>query len=154
MGKFSDSDDDVVIVAAYRTALTKARRGGFKNTSADELLAPVLKAVLERTGVNPAEVGDIVVGTVLAPGAYRAMECRMGSFYAGIPESVPIRTVNRQCSSGLQAIADVYSAIKAGLYEIGIGAGVETMSNTPMNPDDDGKRLPLFHSCFLPRTME
>lgn len=99
--------------------------------------------------MNPAEVGDIVVGTVLAPGSLRATECRMASFYAGFPgmllclvlfvgsfslsvsvflmqmstllvaETVPVRTVNRQCSSGLQAVADVAAAIKAGFYDIG-----------------------------------
>jgi len=83
---------------------------------------------VERTGIRPDEVGDIVVGTVLAPGSRRAMECRMAAFYAGFPESVPIRTVNRQCSSGLQAVADVASAIKCGYYDIGIGAGLEFMS--------------------------
>ncbi|KAL0006191.1 hypothetical protein SO802_013752 [Lithocarpus litseifolius] len=77
--------DDVVIVAAYRTPICKAKRGGFKDTYADDLLAPVLKAVIEKTNVNPSEVGDIVVGTVLAPGSQRATECRMAAFYAGFP---------------------------------------------------------------------
>ncbi|XP_027363552.1 3-ketoacyl-CoA thiolase 2, peroxisomal isoform X3 [Abrus precatorius] len=77
--------DDVVIVAAYRTPLCKSKRGGFKDTLADDLLAPVLKAVLEKTSLNPGEVGDIVVGTVLAPGSQRASECRMAAFYAGFP---------------------------------------------------------------------
>ncbi|XP_059296963.1 3-ketoacyl CoA thiolase 1, peroxisomal [Lycium ferocissimum] len=120
--------DDVVIVAAYRTAICKAKRGGFKDTLADDLLAPVLKAVIEKTNLNPKEVGDIVVGTVLAPGSIRAMECRMAAFYAGFPDTVPIRTVNRQCSSGLQAVADVAASIKAGFYDIGIGAGLELMT--------------------------
>ncbi|KAK4765855.1 hypothetical protein SAY87_007497 [Trapa incisa] len=120
--------DDVVIVAAYRTAICKAKRGGYKDTHADDLLAPVLKAVLEKTNLDPAEVGDIIVGTVLAPGSVRAIECRMAAFYAGIPDTVPIRTVNRQCSSGLQAVADVAASIKAGFYEIGIGAGLESMT--------------------------
>ncbi|KDO43599.1 hypothetical protein CISIN_1g012506mg [Citrus sinensis] len=111
--------DDVVIVAAYRTALCKSKRGGFKDTYPDDLLAPVLKAVIEKTNVDPSEVGDIVVGTVLAPGSQRASECRMAAFYAGFPETVPVRTVNRQCSSGLQAVADVAAAIKAGFYDIG-----------------------------------
>ncbi|RWR89013.1 3-ketoacyl-CoA thiolase 2, peroxisomal [Cinnamomum micranthum f. kanehirae] len=124
--------DDVVIVAAYRTALCKAKRGGFKDTHADDLLAPVLKAVLEKTNLNPNEVGDIVVGTVLAPGSQRASECRMAAFYAGFPETVPVRTVNRQCSSGLQAVADVAASIKAGFYDIGIGAGLESMTANPM----------------------
>ncbi|KAH7836374.1 hypothetical protein Vadar_000504 [Vaccinium darrowii] len=120
--------DDIVIVAAYRTAICKSKRGGFKDTLPDDLLAPVLKAVIEKTNLNPNEVGDIVVGTVLAPGSERAIECRMAAFYAGFPETVPIRTVNRQCSSGLQAVADVAAFIKAGYYDIGIGAGVESMT--------------------------
>ncbi|KAK6937665.1 Thiolase, N-terminal, partial [Dillenia turbinata] len=149
--------DDVVIVAAYRTAICKANRGGFKDTYADDLLATVLKALLEKTNLNPSEVGDIVVGTVLAPGSIRAMECRMAAFYAGFPETVPIRTVNRQCSSGLQAVADVAAAIKAGFYDIGIGAGLESMTvdhmgkatrQTIVNP-----KVELFsqaRDCLLP----
>jgi acetyl-CoA acyltransferase 1 len=69
-----------------------------------------------------------VVGTVLGPGSQRAIECRTASLLAGVPETVPVRTVNRQCSSGLQAVADVAAAIKAGFYDIGIGAGLESMS--------------------------
>ncbi|XP_051129380.1 3-ketoacyl-CoA thiolase 2, peroxisomal [Andrographis paniculata] len=124
--------DDVVIVAAHRSALCKSKRGGFKDTYPDDLLAPVLRALIEKTNVNPSEVGDIVVGTVLAPGSQRASECRMAAFYAGFPETVPVRTVNRQCSSGLQAVADVAAAIKAGFYDIGIGAGLESMTINPM----------------------
>ncbi|KAM0949564.1 putative acetyl-CoA C-acyltransferase [Dioscorea sansibarensis] len=132
--------DDVVIVAAYRTAICKAKRGGFKDTHPEDLLAPVLKAVIDKTKLNPNEVGDIVVGTVLAPGSQRAIECRMAAFYAGFPDTVPLRTVNRQCSSGLQAVADVAASIKAGFYDIGIGAGLESMSTNsvgwegPVNP--------------------
>ncbi|RZC03464.1 3-ketoacyl-CoA thiolase 2, peroxisomal isoform D [Glycine soja] len=127
-GQTGGSDDDVVIVAAYRTAICKAKRGGFKDTLPDDLLATVLKAVIEKTNVDPAEVGDIVVGTVLAPGSDRGIECRMAAFYAGFPETVPLRTVNRQCSSGLQAVSDVAAYIKAGFYDIGIGAGLESMT--------------------------
>ncbi|CAL9747761.1 unnamed protein product [Musa acuminata subsp. burmannicoides] len=136
--------DDVVVVAAYRTAICKSKRGGFKDTYPEELLTAVLKALLDKTSLNPNEVGDIVVGTVLAPGSQRATEFRMAAFYAGFPETVPVRTVNRQCSSGLQAVADVAAAIKAGFYDIGknilvyhfyaciivpgIGAGLESMT--------------------------
>ncbi|KAG0603952.1 hypothetical protein M758_10G133200, partial [Ceratodon purpureus] len=112
----SDFLDDVVVVAAYRTEICRAKRGGFKDTYPHDLLAPVLRAVVEKTGVNAAEVGDIVI--VLAPGAQRADECRMAAFFAWFPETVPVRTVNRQCSSGLLAIADVVAAIKAGFYDI------------------------------------
>ncbi|CAH2044703.1 unnamed protein product [Thlaspi arvense] len=77
--------DDIVIVAAYRTAICKAKRGGFKDTRPDDLLASVLKAVVERTSLDPSEVGDIVVGTVIAPGSQRAMECRVAAYFAGFP---------------------------------------------------------------------
>uniref|UniRef100_A0A0E0K6W8 acetyl-CoA C-acyltransferase n=1 Tax=Oryza punctata TaxID=4537 RepID=A0A0E0K6W8_ORYPU len=124
--------DDVVVVAAYRTPICKAKRGGFKDTYPEDLLTVVLKAVLDNTKINPGEIGDIVVGTVLGPGSQRAIECRAAAFYAGVPETVPVRTVNRQCSSGLQAVADVAAAIKAGFYDIGIGAGLESMSVNAM----------------------
>ncbi|XP_057741239.1 3-ketoacyl CoA thiolase 1, peroxisomal-like isoform X1 [Arachis stenosperma] len=123
-----NDDNDVVIIAAYRTAICKAKRGGFKDTPPDDLLASVLKAVIEKTNVKASEVGDIVVGTVLAPGADKLVECRLAAFYAGFPETVPVRTVNRICSSGLQAVADVAAYIKAGFYDIGIGAGLEYMT--------------------------
>lgn len=146
--------DDVVIVAAYRTPLCKSKRGSFKDTYPDDLLAPVLKAVVEKTNINPSEVGDIVVGTVLAPGSQRASECRMAAFYAGFPETVPIRTVNRQCSSGLQAVADVAAAIKAGFYDIGIGAGLESMSANPMafegSVNPKVKSFAQAQDCLLP----
>ncbi|XP_058724341.1 3-ketoacyl-CoA thiolase 2, peroxisomal-like [Vicia villosa] len=146
--------DDVVIVAAYRTALCKAKRGGFKDTHPDDLLAPVLKAVVEKTNLNPSEVGDIVVGSVLGPGSQRASECRMAAFYAGFPETVPVRTVNRQCSSGLQAVADVAAAIRAGFYDIGIGAGLESMTTNPMAWDGSvNPKVEMFEkaqNCLLP----
>ncbi|KAL6503549.1 3-ketoacyl-CoA thiolase 2, peroxisomal [Orobanche gracilis] len=147
-------DDDVVIIAAYRTAQCKSKRGGFKDTYPDDLLAPVLRALLEKTSVNPSEVGDIVVGTVLAPGSQRASECRMAAFYAGFPETVPVRTVNRQCSSGLQAVADVAAAIKAGFYDIGIGAGLESMTVNPMawegSVNPRVKTMAQAQDCLLP----
>ncbi|XP_068668462.1 3-ketoacyl-CoA thiolase 1, peroxisomal-like isoform X2 [Aristolochia californica] len=127
-GSPASRNDDVVVVAACRTPICKAKRGSFKDTPAEDLLEHVLKAVLEKTGVHPHEVGDIVIGNVIAPGFSRAAECRLAAFFGGFPETVPIKTVNRKCASGLQAVADVAAAIKSSLYEIGIGAGVESMS--------------------------
>jgi len=126
------ADDDVVVVAALRTPLTKARRGGLRDTDAVDLLAAVFKAALSGTGVEPACLGDVVVGSVLGPSSQRANEARIACFFAGIPETVPCRTVNRQCSSGLQAVADVAAAIRAGFYTVGLAAGVETMTAHPM----------------------
>ncbi|GMY06125.1 3-ketoacyl-CoA thiolase 2, peroxisomal [Fagus crenata] len=149
--------DDVVIVAAYRTPLCKSKRGGFKDTLPDDLLAPVLKALIEKTNLDPSEVGDIIVGTVLAPGSLRAIECRMAALYAGIPDTVPIRTVNRQCSSGLQAVADVAAYIKAGFYDIGIGAGLESMTVDPMDSIRKiNPKVDIFaqaKDCLLPMGM-
>ncbi|GJN20778.1 hypothetical protein PR202_gb08196 [Eleusine coracana subsp. coracana] len=143
--------DDVVIVA---TAICKAKRGGFKDTFAEDLLVPVFKALVDKTKLNPNEVGDIVVGTVLAPGSQRAIECRMAALYAGFPDTVPLKTVNRQCSSGLQAVADVATAIKAGLYDIGIAAGLESMTvNKVALEGQVNPKVELFsqaRDCLLP----
>ena len=124
--------DDVVIVSACRTPLCKAKRGGFKDTPADDLVAAVLKETIARSGVEPEAVGDVVMGSVMGPSSQRANECRIAMFLAGFPASVPVMTVNRQCSSGLQAIANVAAAIRAGVYTIGIAGGVESMTSNPM----------------------
>ncbi|KAI7840879.1 hypothetical protein COHA_005409 [Chlorella ohadii] len=126
------SCDDVVIVSACRTALCKAKRGGFKDTPVDDLIAAVLKDTIRRTGVEPEAVGDVCFGSVMGPSSQRANECRIAMFLAGFPNSVPVHTVNRQCSSGLQAIAEVAASIRAGYYTIGIAGGVESMTTNPM----------------------
>lgn len=150
----SRSPDDVVIVWSKRTAITKARKGGFKDSGAVEMLTPVLKALMDETKIDPKHVGDIVMGTVLPYGAVRATEVRMAGIMAGIPTTVPVRTVNRQCSSGLQAIADVAAAIKAGMYDCGIAGGVESMSRDPFGwsgaISEEIKRNPEAKDCLLP----
>lgn len=90
-------------------------------------MAGVFKAVLDRSKINSALIEDICVGTVLAPGG-GATEMRGASLVAGIPETAAVRTLNRQCSSGLQACVDVANQIKTGMIDVGIGAGVESMS--------------------------
>ncbi|KAK0617322.1 3-ketoacyl-CoA thiolase, partial [Immersiella caudata] len=90
-------------------------------------MAGAFKGLIERSGINPALVEDICVGTVLAPGG-GATEMRAAALVAGFPDTAAVRTLNRQCSSGLQACVDVANQIRAGMIEIGIGAGVESMS--------------------------
>lgn len=90
-------------------------------------MAGILSAIIDRSKINPALVEDIAVGTVLAPGG-GATEMRAAALLAGFPESTAVRTLNRQCSSGLQACIDVANQIKAGMIDVGIGAGVESMS--------------------------
>lgn len=110
----------IYLFSALRTPVTRARRGGLKDVHAEMMLATVLKGVLEKTGIDPKLIEDVVIGNVLPPGGGATL-ARMASLYAGIPESSSVMTVNRQCSSGLQAVAQVASAIKSGYIEIGIG---------------------------------
>jgi acetyl-CoA acyltransferase 1 len=121
------SADDIVIVSAVRTPLIRARRGAFKDTLPEELLAAVLKGLLDRTKINPALVDDIQVGNVLPAGG-GATVARMGALAAGFPVTTSISTVNRQCSSGLQAVHYIAASIENGTIDIGIGAGVESMT--------------------------
>lgn len=126
------SASDVVIVSALRTAVGRAGRGGFKDTVADEMLRPVLEETLRRTAIDPAEVDDVVIGTVLARGDTGLVQTRVASILSGMPVTVPVKTVNRLCSSGLQAIADAAAAIQAGHYKVAIAGGAESMSSAPM----------------------
>ncbi|KAI9451756.1 thiolase [Lactarius psammicola] len=121
------SDNDVVIVAAVRTAMTKGKRGGFKDTRPEELLSGILRAVYTKVKLDPALIEDINVGNVLPPGG-GASGARMAALHAGIPISTPIATVNRQCSSGLTAVNQIAAQIVSGQIDIGIGAGVESMT--------------------------
>lgn len=91
------------------------------------MLAAVLIAIKDRTKIDPSIVNDICVGNVLQP-AGGATVSRMAGLYAGYPESTSIYTTNRQCSSGLQAVVNIATQIQTGLIDIGIGAGVESMT--------------------------
>lgn len=121
------NDNDVVIVAAVRTAMTKGKRGGFKDTRPEELLSGILRAVYTKVNLDPTLIEDINVGNVLPPSG-GASGARMAALHAGIPVSTPIATVNRQCSSGLTAVNQIAALIASGQIDIGIGAGVESMT--------------------------
>jgi acetyl-CoA acyltransferase 1 len=121
------SADDVVIVSALRTALCKGFKGKFAQTQPEWLLSAVLKGLLAQTKLDPSLVGDIQVGNVLMPGC-GVTTARMAALHAGFPETVPVCAVNRQCSSALATCGNIAAAIKAGYIDIGIGAGVESMS--------------------------
>ncbi|KAI6044368.1 acetyl-CoA acetyl transferase [Pisolithus marmoratus] len=121
-------DNDVVIVAAVRSALTKVesyighygRKGGFKDTRPEEILSGVLRAAYTRAGLDPALIEEVAVGNVLPPGG-GATAARMAALHSGIPHTTPLNTVNRQCSSGLAAVNQVANQIIAGQISIGIG---------------------------------
>ncbi|XP_047387602.1 3-ketoacyl-CoA thiolase B, peroxisomal-like isoform X1 [Sciurus carolinensis] len=144
---------DVVVVHGRRTAICKAGRGGFKDTTPDELLSAVLTAVLQDVKLRPEQLGDISVGNVLQPGAGAVM-ARIAQFLSGIPETVPLSTVNRQCSSGLQAVANIAGGIRNGSYDIGMACGVESMSLANRgNPGNITSRLlenEKARDCLIP----
>jgi len=121
-------EDDVVIVAANRSPIGRARKGSFKDLTPDDLLTQVIAGTVKAAGIDGKILGDIVVGNVQTEGAY-AGPARMAQFRAGLPYEVPLVTINRQCSSGLQAVANVAANIKAGVIDSGIGAGVESMTH-------------------------
>jgi len=122
------SPDDIVVTACLRTAITKGGKGGFKDTAAADLLVGAFKSLIERSKIDPALVEDIAVGSVLPPGG-GATEFRAAALAAGFPVTAAVKALNRQCSSGLQACVDIANAIKTGMIEVGIGAGVESMSS-------------------------
>ncbi len=123
---------DAVIVAANRTAVGKALRGSLVNVRPDTLAGVALKDVVERAGVAPEIVEDIQIGCAF-PEAEQGMNVgRLAAFIAGFPSSVPACTVNRFCSSGLQAVAIIANRIQVGEIECGIGGGTESMSMVPM----------------------
>ncbi|MFT7519642.1 MAG: acetyl-CoA acyltransferase [Kiritimatiellia bacterium] len=133
---------EVVIVSAVRSPIGKGGRGSLKDTRPDDLLGQVLKAAVERSGVNPNDIDDVIIGTAM-PEAEQGMNIgRTASFIAGLPDQVPGMTINRFCSSGLQSLAQGASAIIAGWQDVVLSGGVESMSVVAMggqkpspNPD-------------------
>jgi acetyl-CoA acyltransferase 1 len=121
------NDNDVVIVAAVRSAMTKGKKGGFKDTRPEEILSAVLRGVYTKAKVDPKLIEDIAVGNVLPP-AGGASAARMACLHAGIPNTTSVNTLNRQCSSGLSAVNQIANEIIAGQIDIGVGAGVESMT--------------------------
>lgn len=125
---FQKSPDDVVVTCALRTPFTRGGKGLFKDTPGADLLAGTLKNLISRSKIDPDLVEDIAVGNVLAPGG-GATEFRAAAIVAGFPDSTAVKSLNRQCSSGLQACVDIANQIRTGMINIGVGAGVESMSS-------------------------
>jgi acetyl-CoA acyltransferase len=124
---------EAYIIAATRTPVGKAPRGMFRNTRPDDLLAHVLKSVMGQCpSLDPVAVGDVIAGCAM-PEAEQGMNvARIALLLAGLPNSVPGLTVNRFCSSGLQAVALAADRIRLGEADVMIAAGTESMSMVPM----------------------
>eukprot|EP00425_Heterocapsa_triquetra_P001328 CAMPEP_0195058078 /NCGR_PEP_ID=MMETSP0448-20130528/6070_1 /TAXON_ID=66468 /ORGANISM="Heterocapsa triquestra, Strain CCMP 448" /LENGTH=426 /DNA_ID=CAMNT_0040088197 /DNA_START=97 /DNA_END=1377 /DNA_ORIENTATION=+ len=156
MSGAAKADDDVVICCAVRTAVAKAKRGNFKDTPCEDLLAPLFKEVVARTKVDPKKVGDVQIGNVLQPGA-GAVTSRMAQMMGDWGYEAPLSSVNRQCSSGLQAVANIAASIKAGIIDVGLGGGVESMSMYSMGAGMDMKKMSpeignneMAAACLIP----
>lgn len=124
---------DAYIVAVKRTPVGKAPRGVFRNTRPDDLLAFALRETLEQcAGIDPARITDVVIGCAM-PEAEQGMNvARIGALLAGLPDSVPGMTINRFCSSGVQAVATAADRIRLGDADLILAGGTESMSMVPM----------------------
>ncbi|MFN8484376.1 MAG: thiolase family protein [Anaerolineae bacterium] len=124
---------DAVIVSAARTAIGKAPRGALRNTRPDDTGAAVIREAVRRAeGLDPAMIDDVILGCAMPEGASGMNMARIAVLRAGLPDSVPAQTVNRFCSSGVQTIALAAANIQAGIYDVVVAGGAESMSMVPM----------------------
>ncbi|MFI1171442.1 thiolase family protein [Streptomyces melanogenes] len=124
---------DAVIVEAVRTPIGKGKPGGaLSQTHPVELLAHTLRALVERSGVDPALVDDVIGGTVDQVGEQAMNTTRYAWLSAGFPDTVPATTVDRQCGSSQQAVHFAAQGVISGAYDLVVACGVESMSRVPM----------------------
>ncbi|WP_454191474.1 acetyl-CoA C-acyltransferase [Paenibacillus sp. Marseille-Q7038] len=124
---------EAVIVSLARTAIGKAKKGSLAQTRVEDLGKAVLEAVIDRApGLQKEDVDDIILGCAMPEGEQGLNVARIISLYAGYPVTVPALTVNRFCSSGLQAISFAAERIMLGHADVIIAGGVESMSHVPM----------------------
>ena len=124
------TDRDALIIDAVRTPV--GRYGGvLKDVRPDDLAAHVIRALIERTGVDPRRIEDVILGCANQAGEDNRNVARMAALLAGLPVEVAGATVNRLCGSGLQAVNDAARAVKAGEGDVFIAGGVESMTRAP-----------------------
>ena len=121
---------EAFICAALRTPVGK-HGGSLASVRADDLAAIPIKAVVERSGIDPSSIDDVILGCTNQAGEDNRNVARMALLLAGLPVDVPGQTVNRLCGSGLQAAASAAQAIKAGEGEVFVAGGVENMTRAP-----------------------
>ncbi|MFD4294637.1 thiolase family protein [Rhodococcus sp. NPDC058505] len=131
---------NAVIVDAVRLASGKGKTGGaLSGTHPVELLAHVLRAIVDRNGIDPAQVDDVIGGCVQQVGEQALNISRTALLSAGFPDSVPATTIDRQCGSSQQAAHFAAQGVIAGAYDIAIACGVESMSRIPMGTSPIGQ---------------
>jgi acetyl-CoA acetyltransferase len=120
---------EAVVVDSKRTALAKSHRGSFNRTRPDDLAAHAIREVLKSApGLDPAELGDVVLGCAQPHGPQGSNVARVSAMLAGLPVKVPGTTINRFCSSGLNAVAVAAHEIISEGVDAAIGGGVESIS--------------------------
>lgn len=136
---------DAYIVAATRTPVGKAPRGIFRNTRPDDLLAHVLKSVVAQApGIDLSQIDDAIIGCAMPEGEQGMNVARIGVLLAGLPNTVAAQTINRFCSSGLQAVALAADQIRLGNADLMLAGGTESMSMVPMM----GHKVAMAPSVF------
>ncbi len=120
------------ILAAYRTPGCKAKKGKLRDVRPDDLAAAAIRGLLEKTGIDPLSVDDVVIGCAFPEGEQGMNMARVAAMKAGLPFQVPGQTVNRYCSSGLQTISMAAERIMVGFADCIIAGGAESMSLVPM----------------------
>ena len=119
---------EAVIVSTARTPIGKAYRGAFNNTQAQTLAGHAIKAAVERAGVDPGEIEDLVMGCAMQQGSTGTNTARQSLLRAGLPTKVAGQTIDRQCASGLMAVSIAAKQIIVDQMDVTIGAGVESIS--------------------------
>ncbi|HET7639162.1 MAG TPA: beta-ketoacyl synthase N-terminal-like domain-containing protein, partial [Ktedonobacteraceae bacterium] len=133
---------EAVIVEAVRTAVGR-RNGRLKDWHPVDLMAQVLSALVQRTGLEPGLVEDVIVGCVSQVGEQSLNVGRNAALAAGFPETVPGTTVDRQCGSSQQAIHFAAQGVLSGAYDVVIAGGVESMTRVPMGSSSQGPGRPF-----------
>ena len=145
---------EVVIVDAVRSAVGRAHKGTLRYTRPDELAGEVIQRLMERNPkVKPEAVEDLILGCAMPEGEQGLNIARVVGLLGGLPETTGAMTINRFCSSGLQAIAIAASHIAAGWMDIAVAGGVESMSSVPMSghkPSMSPKAMECCPSVYTP----
>jgi acetyl-CoA acyltransferase len=126
--------NNAVIAAAVRSAIGK-KKGAFAGTRADDLLADVMKGLVERAKIDPAVVEDVIAGCVTQVGEQGFNVARTAALMAGFPKETTGTTINRQCGSSQQAIHFAAQAVMSGQMDVVVASGVESMTRIPMGSD-------------------
>lgn len=140
---------NAVIVSAVRTPVGRGVKGSLAATRPDDLAALVMRAAVERAGIDASIIDDVIMGCAMPEAEQGLNVARMAGMIAGLPDTAPGVTVNRFCASGLQAVAMAAQAIVSGMADCIVAGGVESMSMVPM-----GGNKPAMNLALLDRRPE